>query len=532
MKISYSIENLRTLHETPEITLRPITILVGRNSAGKSTFLRSFPLLRQSLEVRSSAPILWYGDLVDFGDFKAAVRNNDTNSEISFSFSVEDFETRQADDDYIYPDEFYYYNSRRRVRDKKVSLKVSLGEQLGRTRRQKIELTVPENGILAEAFFEKDGQLCSDLIVNDVPTSELLPGYSIYFRASNVFDKPALTVVQKLDGKSARRFVSPGSVVMSRIAEVIRPYVDKRIGSEKIMLESRRMLTFPRVSADALDELITRSDTKSFRKLYERWSAHEQEEVRSEIDHLLALNSTISAIGRVGSVLTNFFRSTTYLGPARARSERYYRHQELEVSEISPDGQNLPIFLASLTTTEQRRFSEWVNELFGFGVSTERHEGHISLQLEHREMSVNVADTGYGVSQLLPVLAQIWWSTYKQDLRRRSFGANLRPITMEQPELHLHPAHQAKLADVFASAIKMSDERKSPSVFIIETHSEALINRLGELIEEGMLSAEDVQVIIFSADESGIPGRTKISTSPFTEEGVLCNWPYGFFNYQ
>jgi predicted ATPase len=102
---------------------------------------------------------------------------------------------------------------------------------------------------------------------------------------------------------------------------------------------------------------------------------------------------------------------------------------------------------------------------------------------------------------------------------------------MEQPELHLHPAHQAKLADALLRALK-SDKaiRRASPLFIVETHSEALINRLGELIEMGDLKAEDVQVIVFSADQER-DARTSVETSEFNRDGSLRNWPYGFFNY-
>lgn len=70
---SIQLKNLRSLKDTGFIQLKPITVLVGKNSVGKSTFLRSFPLIRQSCERQKRAPILWYGKLVDFGDFKTAL---------------------------------------------------------------------------------------------------------------------------------------------------------------------------------------------------------------------------------------------------------------------------------------------------------------------------------------------------------------------------------------------------------------------------------------------------------------------------
>jgi AAA15 family ATPase/GTPase len=94
MRISYSVENIRRLAQVEPIEIRPITVLVGRNSAGKSTFLRSLPLIRQSIETRSSAPILWYGDLVDFGDFKTAISEDEKAGTAVFSFKVDDLHGR------------------------------------------------------------------------------------------------------------------------------------------------------------------------------------------------------------------------------------------------------------------------------------------------------------------------------------------------------------------------------------------------------------------------------------------------------
>ena len=68
--LSIGVQNLRSLYNIDEIEIKPITVLLGKNSAGKSTFLRMFPLLKQSIEERTSEPILWYGDYVDFGDFE------------------------------------------------------------------------------------------------------------------------------------------------------------------------------------------------------------------------------------------------------------------------------------------------------------------------------------------------------------------------------------------------------------------------------------------------------------------------------
>lgn len=72
---SIRLRNLRSFADTdnsPYIDLKPITVLIGKNSSGKSTFLRSLPLLRQSVEAHTTGPILWYSSYVDFGAFSEA----------------------------------------------------------------------------------------------------------------------------------------------------------------------------------------------------------------------------------------------------------------------------------------------------------------------------------------------------------------------------------------------------------------------------------------------------------------------------
>ena len=75
-------------------------------------------------------------------------------------------------------------------------------------------------------------------------------------------------------------------------------------------------------------------------------------------------------------------------------------------------------------------------------------------------MSVSLADVGYGISQVLPIVIT-------SVLSRNTI------ITIEQPELHLHPKLQANLADLF---IKSASTRNNN--FILETHSEHIILRL------------------------------------------------------
>jgi hypothetical protein len=102
MKFKFGLKNLRRLKAIDPVEIRPLTLLVGKNSSGKSSFLRTFPLLRQSTIIRSSAPVLWYGALVDFGNFATAVSDNDTERDIVFSYVLSDISDRNQRDNYYH----------------------------------------------------------------------------------------------------------------------------------------------------------------------------------------------------------------------------------------------------------------------------------------------------------------------------------------------------------------------------------------------------------------------------------------------
>ena len=82
-----SVKNYRSISDSGNIDICPLTVVVGKNSAGKSSFIRLFPLLKQTLERKISDPLLWYGDYVDFGDFQHTVSKQNPNNPIEIDFT-------------------------------------------------------------------------------------------------------------------------------------------------------------------------------------------------------------------------------------------------------------------------------------------------------------------------------------------------------------------------------------------------------------------------------------------------------------
>lgn len=123
---------------------------------------------------------------------------------------------------------------------------------------------------------------------------------------------------------------------------------------------------------------------------------------------------------------------------------------------------------------------------------------------------VSHRDVGIGITQVLPVLVM-------------AYASKDRLIAMEQPEIHLHPALQAELADVFIEAA--TGERQNR--FILETHSEHLILRILRRIREGNLRPDDIAVLYVEP----LQGRgSRMVELRVDEDGdFIDKWPGGFF---
>ncbi len=122
--------------------------------------------------------------------------------------------------------------------------------------------------------------------------------------------------------------------------------------------------------------------------------------------------------------------------------------------------------------------------------------------------AVTLADVGYGVSQVLPLLSH----------EAQLSGGNL---VVYQPEAHLHPLAQSRLADVFVSSVERNNR------IYVETHSEHLVLRLQALIAGGEIAPDRVRVFCVEHDGK----NSSVKTMAFDELGVPKDrWPKGFLD--
>ncbi|WP_190316095.1 AAA family ATPase [Pseudanabaena sp. UWO310] len=133
----------------------------------------------------------------------------------------------------------------------------------------------------------------------------------------------------------------------------------------------------------------------------------------------------------------------------------------------------------------------------------------IKVKVKSRSKWESLADVGFGISQFLPIIVA--------DLQLRDNST----LIMSQPEIHLHPSVQANLGDYLVRQVKERNKN-----YIVETHSEYLLNRMRLLIVKGEISPEDVAVYYF---ENSVKDGSIAHRIEFTKDGQILNAPKGFF---
>lgn len=120
---------------------------------------------------------------------------------------------------------------------------------------------------------------------------------------------------------------------------------------------------------------------------------------------------------------------------------------------------------------------------------------------------VNIADVGFGASQVLPVVVALQAAKPGQ------------VVHIEQPELHLHPRAQRLMADLLIAAAKRG------AIVIVETHSHVLLTAVQLRVADDTIAASDVALHWFERDEDG---ASHVRTADLDSAGAYGDWPVDF----
>jgi len=211
--------------------------------------------------------------------------------------------------------------------------------------------------------------------------------------------------------------------------------------------------------------------------------------------------------------LQELFNDLSYVGPLRERPRRYYPIAGEMIASVGSRGEHMANLVRRRLPELKHQLDQWIERFeFGAGLVAESLSDELfslSFVDSHRAARTNIADAGFGASQVLPLIVQ-------------ALAARKQSLTIaEQPEIHLNPRLQYVLADLFVEMAN-SDRR-----VIVETHSEHLLLRLRRLVADGKIDHK--QVAIYFVEK--INGVSSIRLVSLEGNGHIKSnvWPKGFF---
>lgn len=222
------------------------------------------------------------------------------------------------------------------------------------------------------------------------------------------------------------------------------------------------------------------------------------------------------------------FSYVYYLGPLRVHPSRNYQWSRSRPADVGERGERAIEAILAATLDNQKHnlrpraklmpFQEivahWLREMgliHSFRVeeiAPGTNYWVVKLTTSEGGPEVSLTDVGFGLSQVLPVIVQLYYV---------STGST---VLIEQPELHLHPRAQGVLADLILSVA----ERRELQV-IVETHSEHFLMRLQRRIAEETASASDTKLYFCSSAR----GKSIAEPLRLNNLGEIENWPENFF---
>ena len=558
---AFSIANFKAFAATQRVPLKPITLIYGANSAGKSSVIHALALTHHAIETGNldAQRTQIGGESIDLGGFRQYVhgraedvrdREKGRQVELGFELDPRRLSGRVA-------------KLPRSAREIVVELAIGEGRASNREdgiRVERFEMKVDGEPLLS--MVERAGGL---LILSQLHHShpvfrELL---MLEMAAHDIREKDFSALSKMLDA------LVPGITARShglfpRVEEESEGSEAEEEGSEDLvraaLLRALRELMGGLGTAleDEIQRLRYLGPLRSYPPRHLAFSQHHDpnwfagggyawDVVRTNEDVRQRVNAWL---GDANRLKTPYELKVRDLLPAEVVSEKLpakldkalhdlaasllegmeatkmidfslvARQVAEQVAELDPDDPDDTIpeieELVAATSDAEALSKRWIEEL----VKARSEDLQDLVLIDNRTKTpVSHRDIGIGVSQVLPVLVS-------------AYASENELLAIEQPEIHLHPALQAELGDVFLESA-LGD---SLNTFLIETHSEHLLLRIMRRMRETSTGAlpdgvpevcpEDVMVLFVEPDGP----QSIVREMPLNERGELVKaWPGGFF---
>ncbi|MBS0158914.1 MAG: AAA family ATPase [Nitrospira sp.] len=533
MITSIEVENVRLFEGKGwQFPLCPITVFCGTNSSGKSTLLKVLLLLKQSIVVQDSTDspqgrLVFYSNQIDLGSYQSFVTNNERDREIALTIRVEDSTSLS------------FVNSLRLIKGQK---------ELDGARGHKVP-SLPY--ILTCSFTfglkRKVRSGSTPVATDETKGSEANDGENSIYTSQSFLKTATFSMSydneELLSWQLMSSLAAPGAESNTERYELILPrkYADtvmSKYGLGLIGLES--------TTKDASDFTRYEATLRGVlpHVLRAKWIGFKKQKGTSRTKETLTKQPLLDwpLPPHLSNILADLHRALAkihYLGPFRAPAKRYYIAHVDANPDLDPTGEFLPYVLqqqsnanvlgvllknkdSSEKETLEQALNYWVHYLrTGHKIESTAAPKEIALltskdvlvelmvKTPSGDKSYALTDSGFGYSQVLPILV------------RGLLAEAGSTLIVEQPELHLNPALQVRLADFFVHMMRSGKQ------VLLETHSEHLVNAIRILVAEDETNEISSKAgVIFMDVEQGTPSVKQLDILP---DGTIPDWPPTFF---
>lgn len=503
-----TLENFKGFATNQSIEIKPITLIYGANSSGKSSILQSLLLMKQTLEQSNdpNAILLSKGKYIDLGNFNEFINNHDTNKKLKIRLDLP-----------VINDRFMY-------RSQKNGKSIDIAVEIIYTQNKLLEIDQYNIYLNNESF------------ISLKRTFDNIKAYSHRYY-------PRILRKQNNDIKKSNYEISNinyGNEYFKKIYEYFLEQFPKN-EDEKFLknLENREKNDEYQKYNKLRDFIINKEEKKIQEEIFKyckryifnftnflpniclRREQIEESLIESLTPYILREKRLLPYIDDLvdisAFIVSDVLSKIHYLGPLRKNPERYYVSSGNTSDYVGKTGLESPDILYENENNILNKTNKWLRKLTNYSIkptATTRKtkdkgsQNVYSLRLVDAitNTNVNITDLGFGISQILPIIVQ-------------SFKSNGDLILIEQPEIHIHPKLQAEMGSMFAEACKNN-------MFIIETHSENLLLRLKKLVRTGKISNDQISIIYVDKTEQG----SVCCPIRLDDNGdFIDKWPKGFF---
>ncbi|MBK8945362.1 MAG: DUF3696 domain-containing protein [Ignavibacteriae bacterium] len=539
-----------------EIELKPITLLFGPNSAGKSSVIQVIHYLKEILDRRNYSPrgTKLGGNAIDLGGFKNFVFNHDLSipivMELEFDLSMGDLPGAQnvADDLDSEKNRFDIFTDfSTQVKSAALMIHVKWIDTLNRAEATYYSIDINDEDFISISLDYNSPRNLHTYISNLNINHPVIRGYDTFSDNIELF-LSALGLDSAISEDEFRINIKGNSSVI--------PNLDEDIFFEQGVLSSSEMDWFDtKQTANELHEnyyeiielykkvilsvgILAKDELNRFRYIGpireippRNYDPHFEDEIERWSNGLAAWDLILNR--KVNYILLNEWlqklkinyhfklkKELTSLTSVELKSLLNNSEEEIlqQIKQIFESVDlDVPLFQNSLEFNIYKEIKDGFDK-FDKSLNKKIDDNSIWALFENNlKIEVKPHDVGIGISQVLPIIIAVL--TQKNPI-----------LAIEQPELHIHPALQVELADLFIDGINKNPE----AIYLIETHSEHFILRLLRRVrnasksDDKSLKLTPEQLNIYYIDNDDI--FTNVKKITVNERGRFNEkWPKGFF---